>query len=381
VTRPGRAAGAWLDAAVAAAVLGLGVLIVIHVGAALSSAAPHRPIAADPLDEAALARLGFTADRHGERFVAEALVAFAGRRSWRDRPVQAWLLQRAVEHGDWTSAMAHADALLRTDSKGVLRPQLFHLLDVIAADEASRPAVIGRLRSAPWWRESWLVHLASVAASPSGAVTPDAARSIVTGLAGGPRPLMPAEYLPYVQMRLDRGDYAQAERDWGALARRADAEALLRDPNFQEPANPGPFDWSHASGVGASSEVEQAEGASRALRVDYDGFSPSLLPGQLLVLPPGVYRFVWRERFAGPPRLAWRVRCLGPAPRTLAQAAPGGDPAWRDRVLEFATTTDCAAQKLELAPQPGERRDEVTAWFAAVSLSPSPGTPQRRMVR
>jgi hypothetical protein len=366
-----RSAIAWADAVVVAAVLALGVLIVAHAAAGFRYAPPRRIIAADPLDEAALAQLGLDADRRGERPQAEALLRFAGGRTWRDRPVQAWLLQRATERGDWTGAMARADALLRTDADGALRPQLFRLLDVLGSDDASRPAVIARLRSAPWWREGWLVHLAAVAASPTGALTPDQVRSILTALTVGSHPLTPAEYLPYVRMRLGRGDYAQAVRDWGSLARRPDADAPMRDPQFEKSGGAGPFDWRPATGVGASSELMESgeAGIGRTLRVDYDGFSPSLLPGQLLVLPQGAYRFAWRERVAGPPRLAWRVRCLGPAPRVLAQAAPGHGPAWRDRVLQFATPQDCPAQQLELVPQPGERRDEVTGWFAALSLS------------
>lgn len=368
---PGRAPGAraWLKLTVIVAAIGLGGLIVRHAETAAQSPAPHRFSAAEPLDEVALAQLGFAADRRGDRVRARILIDLAGRRSWRDPAVQAWLLQRAAEVGDWTAAMAHADALLRTDAGGALRPQVFRLLDVMAIDEASRPALVARLRSAPWWRESWLAHLAAVAAPPNGSVSPDQTRAIVMGLASGARPLAPAEYLPYVEMRLARGDYATAERDWRALARRPASGVLLRDPTFQTAGDGGPFGWSRASGVGASSDAEMTGDAGRALRVDYDGFSPAVLPGQLLVLPWGRYSFAWRERIVGPPRLIWRVRCLGPAPRILAEAPALAGSGWRTRILTFSAPADCPAQQLELTPQPGERRDEVTGWFAALTLS------------
>jgi hypothetical protein len=363
---------AWLKLTVVVALVGLGVLIVRQAAVAMHPPAPHRFSAADPLDEIALARLGFEADRRGDRAGAEALISLAGRRSWRDRSVEAWLLQRAAEAGDWSAAAAHADALLRTDSDGDLRPQLFRLLDVMASDETSRPALVARLNQAPWWRESWLAHLATAAASPAGLVNPEQARAVVMSIAPGAQKLTPAEYLPYVDMRLGRGEFVQAERDWRVLTRQSDSRALLHDPGFQSAGDGGPFDWSHASGVGASSEMETMADGARALRVDYDGFSPTALPGQLLVLPPGRYSFAWRERIAGPSRLAWRVRCLGPAPRILAQAPPVAGPDWRGRILTFDTTEDCAAQQLELAPLPGERRDEVTGWFAGLSLSRRP---------
>jgi hypothetical protein len=369
VTVKSRSRPIWLNLAVIVLLVGLGVLIVRQAAIAVQPAAPHRFRSADLLDEAALAGLGFEADRRGDRARARILLDLAGRLSWRDAPVQAWLLQRAAESGDWTAVMVHADALLRTDADGALRPQLFRLLDVMASDETSRAALLGRLRRAPWWREAWLAHLAAVAASPAGAVSPDQARAILMSLASGPRPLTRAEYLPYVEMRLARGDYAQAERDWAALARRADGAALLRDPTFQASSVSGPFGWTPASGVGASSEMEAPTDAARALRVDYDGYSPSRLPGQLLVLPPGRYSFAWRERIVGPPRLAWRVRCLGRTPQVLIGAPPLAGPGWRARRLTFDIAADCPAQQVELAPLPGERRDEVTGWFADLSLS------------
>lgn len=337
----------------------------------LAASAPSRPRfhAADPLDERALAELGFQADRLGDRDRASLLIGLAGRRSWRDPRVQAWLLQRAVEVGDWTGATAHADALLRIDGDGALRPAVFRLLDVIAAEDAARPALVERLRVAPWWRESWLAHLAKVAAAPEGEITPQEARTVVMGLASGPRPLSATEYQPYLDMRLAREDYAQAERDWGVLSRNRDVGALLRDPSFHSLGEGGPFAWREASGVGASSEVETTGDEGRSLRVDYDGASAPILPGQLLVLPPGRYLFVWRERMLGSPRISWRLRCLGPAPRSLAEAAPVESPRWRTRSLVFEIAKDCPAQELELFPHPGERREEVTAWFARLSLS------------
>ncbi|HEY1927209.1 MAG TPA: hypothetical protein VGG92_07075 [Caulobacteraceae bacterium] len=355
--------------AILATVFGLGVLIVRQAQLAGQRDAPPRFCASDPLDERALAELGFQADRRGDRARARRLIGLASRRSWRDPRVQTWLLQRAVEAGDWTGAMAHADALLRVDPDGALRPAVFRLLDVIAADDTSRPALIERLRSAPWWRRSWLAQLADVAVSPGGAVTPDQARAIVIGLASGTEPLSAAEYQPYLDMRLARGDYALAERDWGLLAGAHDADALLRDPTFQTLGDAGPFAWRGVSGAGASIEAEATVDGGRALRVDYDGASSPVLTGQLLVLPPGRYSFVWRERILGPPRIVWRLRCLGPAPRILTQGSPLDAPGWRARALAFETTKDCPAQELELVPQPAERRDEVSAWFADLSLS------------
>ncbi|MBV8681952.1 MAG: hypothetical protein JO111_03695, partial [Caulobacteraceae bacterium] len=263
----------------------------------------------------------------------------------------------------------HADALLRIDGDGVLRLAVFRFLDVIAKDEAARPAVVERLRHRPWWRESWLAHLAQAAASTNGVVSADDARSIVISLGSGAGRLSEAEYLPYVEMRLARGDFLAARHDWGALASRPDAEALLRDPTFQTLGGSSPFDWRRASGVGVSSDVEATGNGGRALRVDYDGASTPDLPRQIIVLSSGRYSLAWRERITGPPRIVWRVRCLGPEPRILAQNSPVGAADWRARALTFEVTPHCPAQELELVPLPGERREDVTGWFAGLALS------------
>jgi hypothetical protein len=112
------------------------------------------------------------------------------------------------------------------------------------------------------------------------------------------------------------------------------------------------------------------EGAPAALRIDYDGASTPQLPAQMLVLAPGRYRLSWRERLAGDPRLAWQVRCIAPYSATLGSWPISAAVSWRARSETFEAPAGCRAQRLELTALPGERRSEVTAWFAQVRLSP-----------
>jgi hypothetical protein len=363
----------WPDAALVIAGLGLAALIIARVLDVAPRALPAAAVAGDPLDEAHLAAMGWDLERGGDRADANTLLALAGRRSRRDRPVQAWLMQRAVEQGRWDEAMRHADAMLRTDADGALRPELFRLLDIMAADGVSRPALVRGLAARPWWREAWLVHLETAPAASPSAMSVEAARAVLMALAAGPTPPQPSEYVPYIQALVGRGDYHEALTEWRAFARRPDAGLPLRDADFAHAQDGSPFDWSSAAGVGASSEVvvPGAPVAGRALRIDYDGFSAASPTAQVLVLAPGRYRFAWRERVIGPPRLAWRIRCLGASSAVLVPPWPTGSGAtgWSARAADFAVPADCPAQQLELLAIPGDRRQDVAAWFTGLSLA------------
>jgi hypothetical protein len=167
------------------------------------------------------------------------------------------------------------------------------------------------------------------------------------------------------------GDYDGAYGAWLSVARpRRPAAADLRDGDFAGSSDHTAFTWSAASGLGASSETEAAP---RALRVEYDGYSAPSLPAQLLVRPRAPYLLSWRERVdpASPERLFWRVRCAG-TDKVLARAPPPVA-GWRTVTLTVEPPdTGCAAQWLELAAAPGERRNPVTGSYAAFRLRGTP---------
>jgi hypothetical protein len=335
-------------------------------------------LAADPLDVSRLSALGLDLDRRGDPRGA-ALMTFAGTRGWRDPKAQAWLLQRALREARWDDALRHADALLRIDGAGVYRPTLFRILDLAASDPGGRPALVARLAQAPQWRQSWLEQLGAATAAgwsgraqtPGTALDAASAGAVLLGVASGPTPPLPSEYRTFVATLVQHGDEAGALADWRLFAHRPDTGAALRDPDFTVGSDGTDFTWSAAAGPGASSEVVQrVEDAPAALRIDYDGASMPELPAQMLVLPPGRYRLSWRERLAGDPRLAWQVRCVAPTSAILGSWPVSVAASWRARSETFAEPAGCRAQRLELTPLPGERRSEVTAWFAQVRLSP-----------
>jgi hypothetical protein len=174
-----------------------------------------------------------------------------------------------------------------------------------------------------------------------------------------------------IERLVSEGDYDGAYGAWLSVARpRESATAGLRDGDFTGSSDRTPFTWRAASGLGASSETETTP---RALRVEYDGYSAPSLPAQLLVRSPARYLVSWRERVdpAGPERLFWRVRCAG-SDKVLARAPPPVA-GWRTVTLTVEPPdTGCAAQWLELAAAPGERRNPVTGSYAAFRLRGTP---------
>jgi hypothetical protein len=347
----------------------LAIGVVARLAGRLAAPGATRPglPAADPLDPAALADAGFLFARRGEAASADAIFTFAGERSWRDWRVQDRLLEQAIRAKRWDQVMAHADALLRTDPQGVLQPAVFRLLDAAASQSVPRAALLDRLAQRPWWRKAYLRRLVTgAAAAPK---SPTDAGAILSGLAATSAPAGPDEYQPYLAGLIADDRYSEAIAAWRTLARRRDAFDLVRDGDFAAASDGSDFTWRSASGAGVWSEIVH-DRTGAALHVAYDGVSSPVLPGQLLVLAPGRYRLTWRERTSGPPRLAWRVRCAGQA-QAVADAAAARPPtsAWADRAITFAIPAQaCPAQWLELNTDPGERRADVDAWYAQMTL-------------
>jgi hypothetical protein len=386
-SRSARRAASWLGPALAIVGASIAALVATRAWRAVECSrpsAPPSPAARAPLDPAALAAEGLRRLDAGEAARGEAILLFAEQRSRRDWRVEDALMDRAIAAGHWDEAMARADALLRTDGQGLVRPAVFRFLNVAAALPAPRAALVGRLGVAPppWWREAYLRQLAtavarSLAPDPGGAATapgdtldPGSAAAVFEGLEPSPAPPLPDEYRPIVATLTAAGRYGRAIGLWRALARRADAAAPLRDGSFAREGDDTAFTWRRAAGVGASSEiVRSADGG--ALHVVYDGFGEPTLPAQLMVLAPGPYRLAWRERLIGPARLAWRVRCADAAVSLADGAAlPPGSAAWAERALTFEVPAGgCPAQWVELVAAPGERRTDIDAWYGGFAVT------------
>lgn len=148
---------------------------------------------------------------------------------------------------------------------------------------------------------------------------------------------------PLLGAMIGAGQYREARSLWAGIANggRIPSE-LLHDPQFTDNRSPPPFNWELTqSPVGLA---ERGRGAG--LHVIFYGSQGGPLVRQLLILPPGNYRFRVRVvgAIADPRALSWAVRC-DPASSPLA-ALPLRAPAVL--AVTFAVPVGCAAQWLEL---------------------------------
>lgn len=104
-----------------------------------------------------------------------------------------------------------------------------------------------------------------------------------------------------------RGDYERAYALWRRLAGYGGPRQLLFNGGFSPLAAPPPFNWKFQSGKAGISEPGDGR-----MRVLYYGRANAMLASQLLLLPPGRYRFAFG--LSGTPQpgsLVWNLSCLG----------------------------------------------------------------------
>ncbi|NEX94882.1 hypothetical protein [Caulobacter sp. 17J65-9] len=343
---------------------------------AAAEALARQALLAQPLNVRALRVLGVAVGRRGDNQHADDLVTQAGNWSLRDGPAHVWLVDRRLRQGDFASAFAHADALMRR--KPELQPHFFKLLSTAAAEDRRALAPIAeRLVHQPAWREPFLQNLAS---TPKGL---ESAATLAVMLQSSRAPLSDKEQGFLLTRLVNGGQFAAAADLRRRLAPAASAVSPF-DGEFDDRAGPAPFRWQIATGAGASVEIapdDQVAGQS-ALRVEYDGYSTPGLIHQFMALPAGAHELEVRWRGETPlpaERLAWTVRCIGDnriAARALQPAAAGPTP-WRVSAVRFEIPAEgCAGQWLELKPLPGDRRTTLVIWYDGMKVRPAKGVAQ-----
>ncbi|MBC6980483.1 type IV pilus biogenesis/stability protein PilW [Caulobacter sp. 17J80-11] len=337
----------------------------------------RRALLAQPLNARALRVLGIAVDRGGDPQRADDLVTQAGNWSLRDGPAHVWLVDQRLRQGDFASAFAHADALMRR--KPELQPHFFKLLSAAAAaDRRALAPIAERLAHQPAWREPFLQNLAS---TPKGL---ESAATLAIMLQPGRAPLSDKEQGFLLTRLVNGGQFADAA---GLRRRLAPAAAAVSpfDGEFDDRAGPAPFRWQIESGAGASVEIapdDRLAGQS-ALRVEYDGYSTPGLIHQFVVLSAGAHELEVRWRSDTPvpaERLAWTVRCIGDnriAARAVQPAAAAPTP-WRASSIRFEVPAEgCAAQWLELRALPGDRRTTLVVWYDGMKIRPANGSAEK----
>lgn len=322
----------------------------------------RRALARQPFSVDALVVLGLARDQRGDHALADDLLTLAGNWSLGEARAHLWLFDRRMRLGDYPSALAHLDAVLR--SRPDRRPALFELLqDLALADPAIAAATADRLALAPNWRAPFLAYLGASDAGRGVAAT------LAASLHAAGKDLTRDETEALLRALLASRDYGRLS----GLARRIGVPAALSDPDFRGSDNPLPFRWELLGGAGASVEIVTGpEATSGVLTVQYDGYSADGLVRQLTFLPPGPYRLGGRATFEGDPaRLRWAVQCLDSGAHVSIRpnaVAAGGSGSFSGS-FEIPPS-GCELQWVQLLTDPAERRSEVVAAYESVRIRP-----------
>lgn len=321
-----------------------------------------------PFNVRALRVVGLTEARAGHGDLADDILTLAGNWSLRDGPTHAWLVDHRMRRNDYASSFAHADTLIRRRED--IRPQVFSLFTIAATADRERalPVVTRLVAARPPWRQAYLDSLYTTRDGLQ------VAAALAVMLQSTRAPLTNAELRQFYMQLIDKGQMPAVRTVRERLNRPASSTAVSNG-GFGDPSAPEPFQWRLAQNAGVIAEIvaDDLRPADPALRVEYDGFSPSTIAEQLIFLAPGRHRLAMEARAeAGDPaaRLAWTVTCA-PGDRAIL-ATPAASPsaaAWTPLSADFTVPGDCPSQWLRLETRADDRRAPVVAWFDRVSVT------------
>jgi tetratricopeptide (TPR) repeat protein len=339
----------------------------------------ERAIAANPLDGRAVRVLAQSVEAGGDGKRAAALYQTAAKLAPRDVQTHVWLLQYALQNRQAQAAVSHLDALLRVKPRLIdsLRPQA----NALAANPATRAAMVRALSQSPHWRRDFLVELAKAPIRTADLAPFFEQLSLGSGLTSD-------EFLPWLERLRGEKRYNQAYVTWANLIPSAQRRHLgtVFDGGFEVPPesqiapygwNSKPIEnafmlWTGTRGtVGEASFTVQFEGR----RTPFDHL------WQALVLPPGKWQLNWRakaNRLESSRGMVWRISCESDG-RTLAESEPmRGQFEWRALELAVDIPQDCLGQRLALlipARIPAETQINGALWLDEVRIQPVAAIP------
>ena len=331
-----------------------------------AEALARRQLQAAPVDGRGYRVLAQVAAARGQPDRAHTLFRIAARRAPRDVPARAWLAQYALEQGRPAEALTQIDAVL-TLSPGAGR-RIYPVLVQLAADPTFATVLADTLAKRPVWRNSMLKALRA----PKGG-DPVAADRVLAVLQrkGG---LAPGEFDAWIEALMQQGRWSEAHARWAAPQLAAGRRLpLLFNGDFEAAPLGTGFDWRMRQVPGVLTQIEPArDGGSLHLR--FLGRRVAQPPlGHALLLGPGDYTLLWRERsdaLRANTGIRWILACAD-ARTVLVRSDPlRGSHAWRSRTSAFTVPRDgCPGQWLRLGTA-GAQVVAGDAWFAGVRVVP-----------
>ena len=311
-------------------------------------AAARSALITDPLNPRALRLLGQAADAAGQDAEAVKFMQAATAMSLHEPVADYWLMIKATQSGDYKTAIAYADALLRTNlSMGTnVAPLLAHFAEVKDSSELVKTL----LKGDPPWRHMFFAFFPR---SVSDVRTP---LNILLALKGSARPPTSDEIDGYLTYLIGHNYYDLAYYTWLQFlpAEKLSNAGLLYNGSFASEPSGLPFDWSITQGSGVSIDIESQPDANveHALSVDFlYGRVEYHSVNELVLLAPGTYQFAgkYKGQLIGPRGLKWRLVCASNTPIGESSMISGLTTTWKDIGFTFTVPDkDCRAQYIRL---------------------------------
>ena len=333
----------------------------------VTRAAARRALADGPLHEAALRDLGIAANTSGDKASARAVMTRAALRGKRDVATYGWWLQQALTSGDAVGAVAHVDALLR--SQPDLEPRLLPVIAALVGVPAARPELVARLAADPPWRDVVLSELAAKAPDTG------AAAALFQELRKRSSSKLDSEFGVLLTRVALSGRYDEARSVWAKLvpASVSSTTAAPYDGAFRKAPGPAPFNWRIYPPEGGSAQMETMPEFGSALTITYPANTKAMIAEELVTLAPGAYRFAgqWRVNEAARGALmAWTLTCA-PSGAPLGEWRGGVDvqSAWSPFQVPVVVPAGCPAQWLRLSGLPADGFGEAEVAFSGLSIT------------
>lgn len=297
------------------------------IQSAMRRVAIKAPLSPDPFLIA-----GAIAETEGRGPAAERLLLAARDRDPRSRGTRFLLAERYVRTGRVAAGLMEMQALVSLQARGV------EAFGPALAAYARTPGAVPELRA--FFAKNPRVEAGILTLLATDAANAGLVLSLASGRRGEPdwRP-------PLVSSLALAGRYARARALWTQFYRLRQPPDLF-NPAFAETAASPPFNWNFPqTGEG----VAEPDGRG-GLDILYYGRSNAVLASQLLVLPPGRYRFTAVTAGSdGEPGVRWTARCADSQQPLLALGVKPGTVAG-----EFSVPPNCRAQWLDLQGVAGD---------------------------
>jgi len=326
---------------------------------------------ANPLDGRGYRILGSLA---ADREQAVALHVHAAHRSPREVSSHAWLIEHFLVQGDYATALAHADLILRVSPR--LAGNLMPVMLGLAVTPEGQPALAERLLLSPPWKDRALQHV--IANAPD----TDALSPLMDRLRKSPGGLGEQALGLWLDRLTREHRWGQAYLTWVSQLPPDRLQGLgnVFNGDFEWAPTQSGFDWRFGQVNGARIARLAVPGATdgMALRVSFsDRRVPFSHVRQQLALTPGRYRLSGKVRPEGlrtDVGLVWTVGCAGPLNQPLVDTAPfKGQSPWRPFEAEFEVPAEgCGGQWLTLrlpARIAAEQRIGGTIWFDEIRIA------------